>query len=296
MLKINSKRGYADKNIKETPLSDVFYPKNLKNIYDPPDPLYVKGRIVPGDDIAVAIVGSRKASLYGLKTCEKLAYELAGMGVTIVSGLARGIDSAAHRGALKAGGRTIAVFGCGLDYIYPSENKKLAEEIEQNGALVSEFPAGAMPLPYNFPKRNRIISGLSLGVVVVEASKDSGALITADFALEQGREVFAVPGKIDASTSTGTHRLIKEGAKLVEGADDILEELNLKSTVQSSPMPNAGIDEYEQKIYSILSDEPKYIDEITKEANLVSSEVCDILLRLQLKKLIKELPGKRYFK
>ncbi len=210
--------------------SDKGYPTNLKYIYDPPPTLYVKGNILPEDNIAIAIIGSRRATYYGLKNAENLSFELAAGGITIISGLARGVDSAAHRGALKAGGRTIAVLGSGLNIIYPPENEKLAREILQCGAVISEFPQGTAPLRQNFPRRNRIISGLSLGVVVVEAAKRSGALITANLALEQGREVFALPGKIDSFTSRGTHDLIKQGAKLVESAEDIIEELEpLKS-------------------------------------------------------------------
>lgn len=216
-------------------ISDKDYPARLKNIYSPPVDLYIKGEFLPEDEIAVALVGSRKASQYGLELSEKLAYDLATRGITVVSGLARGIDSAAHRGALKAKGRTIAVFGCGIDYIYPPENKLLAEQIQERGALISEFPDKLSPKPYNFPRRNRIISGLSLGVVVIEAARTSGALITANFALEQGREVFAVPGKVNSDTSEGVHRLLKEGAKLVETVDDIIEELNLTPLIKETP-------------------------------------------------------------
>lgn len=206
-------------------LLDKDYPANLKYIYDPPSILYIKGNILPEDTIAVAVVGSRRATYYGLKNAENLGFQLAAGGITIISGLARGVDSAAHRGALKARGRTIAVLGSGLNKIYPRENEELVEEIAQNGAVISEFALDTPPLRQNFPRRNRIISGLSLGVVVVEAAKRSGALITANFALEQGREVFALPGKIDSFTSKGTHDLIKQGAKLVESIEDIIEEL-----------------------------------------------------------------------
>src|SRR3989338_625396 len=182
--------------IRKITIEDAEYPENLKNIYDPPKVLHVNGRLLPQDKMAVALVGSRRASIYGLETCEHLAYELAAAGVTVVSGMARGIDSAAHRGALRAKGRTIAVLGSGHDNIYPPENVKLYAEIARSGAVVTEYENAAPPLPGNFPKLNRIISGLSLGVVVVEAARNSGALITARLALEQGREVLAVPGKI----------------------------------------------------------------------------------------------------
>src|SRR3989338_9654267 len=208
--------------IRKITIDDKEYPKNLRNIYDPPKQLYVNGTLLGQDEMAVALVGSRRATQYGLEACEKLAYELAIRGVTIVSGMARGIDSAAHRGALRAKGRTIAVLGSGHNNIYPPENEKLYHEIVRNGAVVTEFENDMPPLPENFPQRNRIISGLSLGVVVVVAARNSGALITANFALEQGRDVFALPGKVDSQTSFGTNGLIKQGAKLVSCVDDIL--------------------------------------------------------------------------
>jgi len=214
-----------ENKVKTLGIADKDYPTNLRYIYDPPATVYLKGNIVPEDNIAIAIVGSRRATHYGLKNAKSLAFELAVRGITIVSGLARGVDSAAHRGALEAKGRTIAVLGSGLNVIYPKENERLAEEIAQNGAVISEFPLDAGPQRYHFPRRNRVISGLSLGVVVVEAAQKSGALITANCALEQGREVFALPGKIDSFTSRGTHDLIKQGAKLVESIEDIIEEL-----------------------------------------------------------------------
>ncbi|MCQ9208506.1 MAG: DNA-processing protein DprA [Omnitrophica bacterium] len=206
-------------------ITDKDYPANLKHIYDPPATVYLKGELILEDNIAIAIVGSRRATPYGLKNAKSLAFELAARGITVVSGLARGIDSAAHRGALEAKGRTIAVLGSGLNVIYPHENERLAEEIAKSGAVISEFQQDVGPQRYHFPRRNRIISGLSLGVVVVEAAQKSGALITANCALEQGREVFALPGKIDSWTSRGTHDLIKQGAKLVESIEDIIEEL-----------------------------------------------------------------------
>jgi len=286
------------KDIKKIHINDEDYPKMLKAIHFPPEALYVRGGILPQDDIAVALVGSRKASIYGSETCERLAYELASRGITVVSGLARGIDTAAHRGALKAGGRTIAVFGCGVDYIYPPENKKLAGEIEKSGALVSEFKEGVEPFPANFPKRNRIISGFSLGVVVVEAAQKSGALITANFALDENREVFAVPGKVGSTATRGVHNLIKEGAKLVDDVNDIIEELNIKVISDSEPGPGARIklEKTESRIYSLLSDDPMYIDDIIRETKLSSPEVSGILLKLQLRKLVKELPGKLFYK
>ena len=215
-------------NVKVITFLDKAYPKNLKNIYDPPMVLYLKGEVLPEDNINVAIDGSRLASPYGIQTADRLAFELSSKGITVTSGLARGIDSSAHKGALKGKGRTLAVLGSGILNIYPKEHIKLAEEISERGAIVSEFPIESTPERRNFPRRNRIISGLSLGVVVVEAAEKSGALITGDIALEQGRDVFSIPGKIDSVTSKGTHKLIKQGAKLIETADDILEELDLE--------------------------------------------------------------------
>jgi len=212
-------------------LFDKSYPENLKNIYDPPTVLYTKGSFKKEDELSIAIVGSRKCTYYGMNMADKIAEQLAAACVTIVSGLARGIDTSAHKGALKAKGRTIAVLGSGLGNIYPAENKLLAEEIAKNGVLVSEFPMQMPPDKNNFPRRNRLISGLSRAVLVVEAANKSGALITADFALEQGRDVFAVPGTADRLLSMGTNSLIKQGAKLVDSAEDILEELKIDKDI-----------------------------------------------------------------
>jgi len=205
------------------------YPSNLKNIYDPPPVLYLKGSLLPDDTLALGVVGSRTATAYGLKTAQELALGLASRGITVVSGMARGIDTMAHTGALAGGGRTIAVLGSGIDVVYPPENKRLYEKIQKSGAVISEFIPGTKPLAGNFPARNRIISGLSLGVIVVEAAEKSGSLITADFALEQGREVFAVPGNISSGQSVGTNNLIKQGAKIVTRIEDILEEFEYLS-------------------------------------------------------------------
>ncbi|OGW94292.1 MAG: DNA protecting protein DprA [Omnitrophica bacterium RIFCSPLOWO2_02_FULL_45_16] len=296
--------------IKKIDIEMAEYPKLLKNIHKPPNILYLNGSFEKEDENVVAIVGSRRASRYGLEMGEKLAYELALRGVTIVSGMARGIDSAAHKGALKAKGRTIAVMGSGHDHIYPPENKDLYERIANAGVVVSEFENDMAPLPKNFPIRNRIISGLSLGVVVVEAAKNSGALITADFALEQGREVFAVPGKISSLTSAGTHDLIKDGAKLVQTADDIMEELKLhiiepmtgEKKYLRDDLINSKTGAYicnsltddERRVYKTLSDEPLYIDDIIKETKVGIGKIAKALLNLELKRLIKELPGKQF--
>ncbi len=280
---------------------DADYPSNLKEIYDPPVLLYVKGTLSAEDKYSIGIVGSRHASRYGLQTSERLGYELAARGITVVSGLARGIDAAGHKGALKAKGRTIAVLGSGLANIYPEEHAGLAEEISRNGAVVSEFPMAMEPYKDNFPRRNRIISGLSLGVVVVEAAKNSGALITTDFALEQGRELFAVPGQARTATAAGTNMLIRQGAKLVESADDVIEELgdvikgHMKTERPEEPenVPE-GLGRQEEDVFVRLSGTPVNIDEIVDGTGLPVAEVMHSLTKLELKGIIAQLPGKSY--
>ncbi|MFH0764433.1 MAG: DNA-processing protein DprA [Candidatus Omnitrophota bacterium] len=291
--------------------NDAEYPKNLRNIHTPPKQLYVNGTLLESDEIAVAIVGSRRASVYGLETAGKLGFELAARGVMVVSGMAVGIDSAAHRGALKAKGRTIAVMGSGHSVIYPPQNKKLYEEIANTGAVITEYEDDMPPLAQNFPARNRIISGLSLGIVVVEAARNSGALITANFAAEQGRTVFAVPGKVSSVTSSGTNELIRDGACLIQSVDDILQELSLTPSI--GPAEGVNLDkidksiesktrayiynsltEDERKVYKILSDEPLYIDDIFNKTGFDSARGSKVLLNLELKKLIAELPGKNF--
>jgi DNA processing protein len=290
-------------------LKNPDYPKSLSVISDPPPLLYVKGEILPSDHQAIAIVGSRKASSYGIRTAERMACELSAHGFTIVSGMARGVDSAAHSGALSGGGRTLAVLGCGLDILYPRENAKLREEIFQNGAVISEFSLGTPPLSTNFPHRNRIISGLSLGTLVVEAAERSGSLITAQCALEQGREVFAIPGNLGATNSQGTNRLIKAGAKLVEGIEDILEELKPQLGREHLPLPQrrqssassasgggsgGPLDPTAEILYEMLSDEPRHIDELITQSHLPSAQVSGTLLQLELKGTIKQLSGQLY--
>jgi DNA processing protein len=298
--------------------NDKDYPHNLKFIYDPPPVLYVKGELRPQDVLSMAIVGSRLCTYYGQTQAERFAGVLGHAGFTIVSGLARGIDTSAHSGALKAGARTIAVMGCGLARIYPRENVELAERISKEGAIVSELPMLTPPDRNNFPPRNRLISGLSLGVVVIEAGQRSGSLITAHWALEQGKEVFALPGQIDSPSSRGTHKLIKEGAKLVEDVSDILEELGplgeglavKESTPEGlgdtdSPQPsvsslqssgNRNLNPNEEKILSLLSSHPKTIDEITEASGLPTHVVSSNLTMLELKRLVKQLAGKRFVK
>lgn len=276
--------------------SDSLYPRLLLEIIDAPPYLYLKGSI-PESFEAVALVGSRTASAYGLSTAERLAGELSVKGVAVVSGLARGVDAAAHDGALKAGGLTIGVLGCGVDRIYPVENRRLYREMTEKGAILSEFPLGTAPLAEHFPRRNRIISGMSRGVVIVEAAEKSGSLITANYALEQGREVFAVPGNVTQANSRGGNWLIKQGAKLVESADDILNEFppsapSAKSPPFQPPLPELEPDE--RPLYSALSESPRQIDQLVMLTGLTPASLSAMLLRLELRGLIQQLPGKLF--
>jgi DNA processing protein len=280
---------------------DDNYPAHLLHIYDPPPFLYLKGELRKEDSLAVAVVGSRFASHYGKSSAESISNDLAQEGLTVVSGMARGIDACAHRGALAAGGRTIAVLGCGIAVNYPMENRKLKEAIAAQGAVLSEFPMSASPAASHFPMRNRIISGLSLGVVVVEASHRSGSLITARLALEQGREVFAVPGSIDSLRSRGTHKLIKDGAKLVEDAHDIITELlpQIKTrprSAASSQENETSLNEEARCILDALGQNQLQIDRIITETGLQSSRIASILLDLELKGMVRQLPGKVFAK
>ncbi|NIQ39125.1 MAG: DNA-protecting protein DprA [Proteobacteria bacterium] len=279
---------------------DSTYPKNLLAIYDPPPVLYVRGRLEAKDDLAVAIVGSRMATRHGKALTERLARDLAARGVTVVSGMARGIDSAAHRGALLGRGRTIAVLGCGVDVVYPPEGRALMREIIGKGAVISEFPMGMRPHSSNFPRRNRIISGLAVGVVVVEATRQSGSLITANYALDQGREVFAVPGNVGFPSSQGTNRLIKDGAKLVERVEDVLEEIAPECRERSEMGRDRGdgqtpaLSEEEQLIYSLLGEEPVHIDHLITQTQWDVGRVSQVLLDLELAGLISQLAGKHF--
>ncbi|MEK6714590.1 MAG: DNA-processing protein DprA [Candidatus Omnitrophota bacterium] len=295
-----------ENKVKIIPLVNESYPEQLKATFDPPLVLFVKGEIKPLDYFSVAIVGTRLASVYGRQMSQKLSGQLVEKGLTVVSGGARGIDTEAHKTALRAGGRTIAVLGCGLDITYPSENKRLFEDISKNGALVSEFPLGTKPDKINFPIRNRIISGLSLGVVVIEAPFKSGALITVRHAIEQGREVFSVPGEADKFTSCGTNQLIRDGAKLVENAEDILSELQAVIRARMNEIKKEKIEEpkkqsieldlklnaEEQEVYNLIPEKNTHIDEIADKSRLKIGKVFSVLTRLELKKLIKQLPGK----
>ena len=280
---------------------DVLYPALLKEIYDPPPLLYVRGELKEVDDLALSIVGSRKTSPYGRWITEKVSREIVRHGITIVSGMARGIDSIAHGGAISGGGRTLAVLGSGIDVIYPPENRSLFKEIIDHGAVLSEFPMGSRPEGIHFPRRNRIISGLSIGVVVVQASAKSGSLITAEYALEQGREVFAIPGNVGAEGSRGTNRLIREGAKLVESSEDILEEIipqwkRKKEVSQKAESPEQGLPEEEKVVFQLLNDSPLHIDTIIRESLLEPGRVSSLLLNLELKGLISQWPGKCFTK
>lgn len=277
---------------------DTNYPQLLRDIYDPPPGLFVRGKLKPTGP-AVAVVGSRKATAYGLKVAEQLGRDLAKAGVTVVSGMARGIDTAAHKGAMKAaGGYTIAVLGCGVDVVYPPENDKVMQEIISKGALISEFPPGSAPEPWHFPVRNRVISGLSQCVVVVEAGERSGALITADIALEQGRDVAAVPGNIYSRMSKGPNGLIKQGAKLVESVADILEELGIGNLFPNEEVPesrvNINLSAKEKKIFNLLCSEPMHLDEIISRSGSSPGEVLSLLMYLEVKGIVKQLPGKRF--
>lgn len=281
-------------NVRVITILDDLYPENLKKIYDPPPFLYIKGEIKKEDNRAIAIVGSRRATAYGRLIAERLSQDLARHGITVVSGMARGIDTFSHQGALSAGGRTIAVLGCGIDIVYPPENNTLRDKIAESGVVLTEFPFSTPPEGVNFPSRNRVISGLSLGVVIIEASSDSGSLITASSALDQGREVFAVPGNITSRTSQGTNNLIKRGAKLVEGVDDILEEVLPQIEKQKPKAIRPELTVEEEPIYNLLSYEPKHIDTITRESNLPSSKALSLLLNMELKGAIRQLPGKTF--
>lgn len=318
-------------------INDESYPSLLKQINDPPVLLYVVGEFPIQDAPSIAIVGSRSPTEYGKTTSQQLSYQLAARGITVVSGFARGIDSCVHRGALEAGGHTVAVFGCGLSIIYPDTNRTLAAEIVKSGALISEFPMTMPPLGTNFPRRNRVISGLTLGTLVVEASDRSGSLITARHAAEQGREVFAVPGQIFSEVSRGTHSLINQGATLIHSVDDLLDALpqdytkilggespeairqpfprqhrgskrsdkaapsqpaKEKSIPISQPKPKTELNltPDEQTVLSAMNADSIHIDEITRVTQLPIGKVSSLLVMLELKGIVQQLPGKQFVK
>jgi DNA processing protein len=286
------------------PRGDVRYPATLDAIHDPPPKLFVRGHADALRAPSVAIVGSRAASPYALEVARRLGADLARRNVAVVSGLARGVDSAAHRGALEAGGVTVAVFGCGVDIIYPREHRGLADRILERGALVSEHPAGMPPLPHHFPQRNRIISGLSLAVVVVEAAEGSGSLITADFALEQGRTVLAVPGNVLGGRNYGAHALLRDGAKLVECADDILEELPASLTQQGLGIGDSGLEGKGSKALSSASQDPVLramdegdaydLDEISERSGVDRMKLLPRLIELELAGALRRVDGGRF--
>lgn len=271
------------------------YPERLREIYDYPPVLYVRGKLLPEDECCLAVVGTRRATVYGRQVAEEIAGDLSRNKITIVSGLAKGIDSVAHRAALEANGRTLAVFASGLDIVYPSENAKLAREIIEHGALISEYPLGIRPKAANFPRRNRIMSGISLGILVVEAGESSGALITADQAIEQNREVFAVPGSILSPVSRGPNRLIQQGAKLARNYIDILEELNLAMVAQQLELKEIlPSNETESLLLKRLGNEPTHIDEVCRCSGLTTAVVSSALATMELKGMIRQLGGMNY--
>ena len=293
----------AEKNISIIPCDDPLYPALLKNIHDPPVVLYVMGTPEVLDCRGLGIVGSRAATVYGKSVAEQMANSLARQGFSIVSGMALGIDSAAHKGALAAEGKTIAVLGCGLDIVYPPSNHNLYKHIASAGAVVSEYPLGTKPDSFRFPARNRIISGLSLGIVVVEAANRSGSLITASHALEQGREVFAVPGRIDSAKSAGTHTLLQQGAKLVHSIDDIVEEFSAAPFQQKAEGSNGEGDEQgimenlspeEAELFGFIEVYPRTFDDIVKDSGFTAQKTNELLLFLELKGMVEPLPGKSY--
>jgi DNA processing protein len=308
---MHSETGRACENIA---LGDARYPENLREITTPPERLYVRGRFAEDDALAVAIVGSRAATSYGLAVAERLAADLAARGVTVVSGLARGIDSAAHRGALRAGGRTIAVLGSGVDVIYPPENRRLAGEIESHGAVVSQFEPGTRPLSGHFPARNRVIAGLALAVVVVEAAEKSGSLITAGFAGEMGREVMAVPGLLTSAQSVGAHRLIQDGAALIQGWEDVVSQLPLRwrDRITSTSMKITAMrpaparpDTFEaghlahhqsehSQLLGLIGEEPTDIDGIIERSGMTPGRAAALLVTLEVEGRIRQLEGKRF--
>jgi DNA processing protein len=283
--------------------ADEAYPELLRQIYDPPIVLYVKGELTAKDKNAVAMVGSRQTTHYGLESARKLAYQLAYVGVTIVSGGARGIDTAAHQGALSAKGRTVAVLGTGINLIVPPENAELFERIAANGAVITQFPFNRQADKQSFPIRNRIVAGMTLGTIVVEANLTSGALITANFATDYGRQVFAVPGRIDSPRSKGCHDLIKKGAKLCEDAEDVLSEFEYlfpatnrpASPAETGTLPALSLSENEQRVFDALADDDETsIDEAIRRSGLPSSAVSVALLSLEMKRVVRQLPGKLF--
>jgi DNA processing protein len=288
------------KGVQILSLQDPAYPEGLRRIPGAPVVLYVKGGFTDADKYAIAMVGSRTSSEYGMQVAEKMSHRLASSGLTVVSGMARGIDTASHKGALRAGGRTIAVLGSGIDVPYPASNRDLMRSIESSGAVISEFPFGTPPNKENFPRRNRVISALSFGTVVVEAALDSGSLITVGYALEQGKEVFAVPGNVTSGNSRGTNGLIKNGAKLVENAEEIIDELRpqLKGVLREDHVKSARslpeMTKEERDLISYLNTDPSHIDKIIRDVNMTTGKALSLLLSLELKGIVRQTQGKHF--
>jgi DNA processing protein len=281
---------------------DAEYPASLREIYDPPIVLYVKGALTAADRTGVALVGSRQTTSYGTEVARKLGYQLAYAGVTVVSGGARGIDTAAHQGALTARGRTVAVLGTGINRVFPPENAELFERVAAHGAVITQFPFNRPADKQSFPIRNRIVAGMTLGTVVIEANLTSGALITANFATDYGRQVFAVPGRIDSPRSKGCHELIKKGAKLCEGVEDILGEFEYlfpgsnrpASPAETGVLPALTLSDNEQRVYDAVGTEERGVDEVIRASGLPASAVNVALFSLEMKRLLRQLPGKQF--
>ncbi len=294
-LRLTVKQG-----IRIVSLWDNDYPELLNKIYDPPVLLFIKGNLQDSDQKSIAVVGTRHPSAYGRSTAERFSRDLVQHGICVVSGLARGIDTAAHISALKSGGRTIAVIGSGLDVPYPPENRLLMDRIAESGAVISEFPMGTIPDPANFPRRNRVISGLSLGTVVIESAETGGALITASLALDQNREVFAVPGNITERRSSGTNKLIRDGrAKLISSVNDIFSELQVQlqfSFRDNTETQHPSLSPQEQGLFDMLSSEPQHIDALADQMRKATSDTLVILLSLECKNLVRQLPGKYFIR
>jgi len=287
----DKKRRLDEMNINVIPYYSTQYPGWLASIDHSPPVLFIRGNILPEDELAVAVIGTRGASVYGKEIARNFAAEFALAGVTVVSGMARGIDTEAHRGALQNSGRTIAVLGCGADKCYPPENKALMTEIISSGAVISEFDIGIPPLAHNFPRRNRIVSGLAKAVIAIEAKEKSGVMNTVKWALEQSKEVFAVPGNIFAKTSYGTNRLIKEGAMPVTSPHEVLEYLGVKKSQKDPDAREISLDEAESIIWEALSYEPIFLDALAEKLDQPTSRILNILLKLELKGYVKQLPG-----
>jgi DNA processing protein len=295
-------RRVSDAGVRIVIQTDPEFPTALREIYDPPIVLYVRGTLKPEDRNAVALVGSRQTTSYGTETARKLGYQLAYTGVTVVSGGARGIDTAAHQGALTAKGRTVAVLGTGINIVFPPENAELFERISAQGAVITQFPFNRPADKQSFPIRNRIVAGMTLGTVVIEANLTSGALITANFATEYGRQVFAVPGRIDSPRSKGCHELIKKGAKLCEGVEDILSEFEYlfppsnrpASPAETGVLPALALSDNEQKVFAAVTSEERTVDEVIRASGLPASTVNVALFSLEMKRLVRQLPGKLF--